>query len=839
MSSHITTTSVRALTTMTITMLALCSTMGAEELPQVAASEPSPTETAATSSDSQVAAHAADLHYQQGLAALEKLDLTSAIKDLTLACDWQPENQTYRAALMRAKALAGVSRDPRSLQVERLSDEQNVRQQELWIEAQARIQEGEKATARGDFAEAERAFSMAQIRIENMPYADSRRESEVRRIETLLKDVQTKHAAQERVDAADRSNQALDRQKELRSATLKIERDRIDALLRRAQKARERRDYDEAILLAENVLKINRAESRAQNLLVRCRRERHVYLRQVTADRWDEEHKLLSENIRASMLPQLELVNYSPDWYMIDKTRSAPNQGLEVDNEEWRKNIQSQLEQKVTVTFDGKDLVETVDFLQKLTGVNIILDQAVIAGNPPVVNLRVTDMQLKFVLDYIMTSTSLNYTLRDEAIFISNAAGVRGALTTKFFDIRDLTHELVNYPGPDLSIPEGANTGVVILPAVATPREKQTVNSFIEIVKKVVAPTQWDEASGASIEEYNGQMVVSHSAAVHAEIERLLRTLRNQQATQVHIKVKFLQIENRLLEEIGVNWDNYTAGGVNGGAPLPALATGSASGFGAFHEQGSVVAAAQTDTTLQPYTAGNALGGMDNSGGATISSQYWNVANRFYISAVLNAVEKDRRGNILFEPDLTMFNGQQAHIVHLNQQAYISDYDVTGSQYMPIISTLSTGTVLDVQPIVSADKKYITLTVRPTNAQIDVWRRFGRANAQITNGSSFGDGQVQDSPTSGINGGETPLMIPIIKYEAVRTSVTIPDGGSIMLAGLNGSASKRSHSGIPFLSHIPFLGRLFSSNGRDESELKTLVVLQADVILYDEIEKKL
>jgi general secretion pathway protein D len=165
--------------------------------------------------------------------------------------------------------------------------------------------------------------------------------------------------------------------------------------------------------------------------------------------------------------------------------------------------------------------------------------------------------------------------------------------------------------------------------------------------------------------------------------------------------------------------------------------------------------------------------------------------------------------------------------------------------------------VLDVQPIVSADKKYITLTVRPTNAEIVQWRRFGRPDPNLSN-NGFGGGQVVDQTPpdtqvttyanglattgqaqAGINNGETPLMIPVISYQAVRTSVTIPDGGSIMLAGMNSSASKRSHTGVPFLSHIPFLGRLFSTNGRNEREMKILIVLQADVVLYEEIEKKL
>ena len=61
----------------------------------------------------------------------------------------------------------------------------------------------------------------------------------------------------------------------------------------------------------------------------------------------------------------------------------------------------------------------------------------------------------------------------------------------------------------------------------------------------------------------------------------------------------------------------------------------------------------------------------------------------------------------------------------------------------------------------------------------------------------------------------------------------------MMIAGMTNGESRRAHSGVPFLRHIPFLGRLFSRNGRAETELKTLVMVSADVILFDEIEKSL
>ncbi len=794
----------------------------------------------------QGAAAAANYYYDLGMKAMAEGRMDDAIRNLTIAVDWQPQEQKYRKALDQAQAIAGVSRDSRTVQINRTADELNVKQQQLRVEATAKKDDGKKALDAGDFAEAERQFSLALTRLESLPYADPSREAEQREVEELIKISRERRQAQELKDAATRNNQALDRQRELRDIGLKIERDRIDAMLKRAQKARERRDYDDAILLCEQVLKLNRAEDRAHSLLIKCRRERHVYLRQITADRWDEEHKLLSESIRTSMLPQLELITYSPEWPEIDARRSAPVQGLEEQNETWRKEINSKLEQEVTLDFQDHDLVDVIDFLQRITNVNIVLDPQVVAAGPPPVTLRVEAMKLRYVIEFIMKLTGLNYTLRDEALFISNADGLRGDVFMKLYDIRDLTHAMSSFPGPDLSIPESGGVGSRLLPPVE-PTTAPELNEFIEIIQNVVAPNSWQN-DGVAIEEYNGSMVVTQSADVHTLIADLLRTLRNQKGTQIHVKVKFLTIENSLLEEIGVNWQNFSFPGQQNvpptgpTSPLPGQASGPGANpgdppvavpFGAYHSQGNVIAAANVNNVLQPYTTANSL--TDSTGGLTFQTQHWRMVDDFHVSAILRAVEKTRRGNVTFEPDLTLFNGQQAHIVHINQQAYIADYDVNQGQYDPIVSTLAYGTVLDVHAVASADKKYITLTLRPTNASVQSWRRFGAA---LPDGTTQLNGVPIDQVGTGVADGN-PLLIPQLNYQSVRTSVTIPDGGSLLLAGMTNGESGRSHSGIPFLSHIPFLGRLFSSNGRVETELKTLIMLQADVVIFEEIERKL
>ena len=831
---------------LTLTMLALCG------MPLAAADQPAPATTPApelSPADGRRQA-LAESSYVAGMKARDEARLDDALADLRRAVDYAPGNETYRKALKSIEAIAGLSRDSRSTAVDRMTDELSVRQQELKTEAVARLDDGVKAMEAGDYTEAERLFQQASVRLETLPFADPAREPEMRRAETLLKENRVRREKQEREAATKRSQNALDQQQQLRDLSLQIERDRIDAMLKRAQRARDRRDFDEAILLCDQVLKINRAEDRAASLLAKCQRERHAYLRQVTADRWDEEHKLLTEQIRSAMLPQMEIITYSSDWPEIDARRSAPVRGNQGEDQAWRKDIKNQLEQEITLDFEDKDLGEVVSFLQKVTNANIVLDPKVLAANPPPITLKVERMKLKYVLDFIMKLTALNYTLRDEAIYISNAEGLRGDVYMKIYDVRDLTHAMQSFPGPELDIPEPGGKGATMLPPIET-GDKQETSEFIDIIKKVVAPATWT-TTGIDIGEYNGSMVVTQTSEVHQLTDELLRSLRNQKGTQIHVKCKFLTIENSALEQIGVDWNNFTGPATPPGSGIAPIipvagagvdATGAPVPFGAFYgnESTNTNTAATVNNNLLGYTSSSSLTAPNTGEGLRFGSQAWSLGNNLYASAILTAVEKERKGNVIYEPDLTMFNGQQAHLVNMNQQGYVADYDVVQGQYDPIVTVLSYGTVLDVVAIASADKKYITMTLRPTNAQVKQWRRFGGAVNPATNGA-FPGGPIDPNvrpPIGGGFAGSAPLMIPELRYQSTRTSVTIPDGGSLVIAGMTNGESVREHAGVPFLSHIPFLGRLFSKNGSQETLLKSMIVVQADVVIFEEIEKNL
>ena len=80
--------------------------------------------------------------------------------------------------------------------------------------------------------------------------------------------------------------------------------------------------------------------------------------------------------------------------------------------------------------------------------------------------------------------------------------------------------------------------------------------------------------------------------------------------------------------------------------------------------------------------------------------------------------------------------------------------------------------------------------------------------------------------------------VPTIGRREVLTTVTVPDGSTIVLGGLIVSRKRESVSGIPLLSDIPGLGKLFSSTSTEDERAELMVFIQPKIVrdsktLYD------
>jgi type II secretion system protein D len=81
-------------------------------------------------------------------------------------------------------------------------------------------------------------------------------------------------------------------------------------------------------------------------------------------------------------------------------------------------------------------------------------------------------------------------------------------------------------------------------------------------------------------------------------------------------------------------------------------------------------------------------------------------------------------------------------------------------------------------------------------------------------------------------GGED-LTVPRISTREILTTATVPNNNTIVLGGLISNKQGKNKSGIPILSDIPYLGRLFSSTGVTNDRSELMVFIQPSIVRND------
>ena len=84
-----------------------------------------------------------------------------------------------------------------------------------------------------------------------------------------------------------------------------------------------------------------------------------------------------------------------------------------------------------------------------------------------------------------------------------------------------------------------------------------------------------------------------------------------------------------------------------------------------------------------------------------------------------------------------------------------------------------------------------------------------------------------------------PIQFPVLQITKVRTTATIPDGGILLIGGLMQEIKFKATTGVPFLSNIPVLGRLFRWDVEDTEKRNMVIMVTARILMFDEEERKL
>ena len=276
--------------------------------------------------------------------------------------------------------------------------------------------------------------------------------------------------------------------------------------------------------------------------------------------------------------------------------------------------------------------------------------------------------------------------------------------------------------------------------------------------------------------------------------QKVINLLSVEGEEQVMLRVVVAEVQRELLKQFGIN----LAADINAGNFAWSLLTANslpltaAAGLGTLPIPGvsSAIGEAAENScagTTCFYGTGPTAGTFGNSG----TTSAWS-SNDVTIRKAMRALERDGLARTLAEPNLTAISGEAAKFL-------------AGGEF-PI-------PVVDSNGQTSVTFKEFGIGVAFTPTVLSEGRISLKIESEVSELSSNGAVVISQ------------IQIPALKKRQAKSTVELPSGGSIALAGLIADDVRQNIDGFPGLKDLPVLGTLFRSREFIKRETELVVIV--------------
>ena len=486
-------------------------------------------------------------------------------------------------------------------------------------------------------------------------------------------------------------------------------------------------------------------------------------------------------------------------------------------------------------------LSQTYDKDQK--GVNIV--PVTDGGESPTVNLQLRDVTVFQALDYLCKRVGYSFSVSPSGIVEVRKDAGDSLLDTQFFELTQaavvkMTGQGLNTtaPGGGATNPFGGASGAAA-PTDGNPQE-MAIKSFL-----IRSGVPFEPPATLSFD--GTRLIVTGSPKNLDRVKNIIR--RYSDIKQVHIEAKFIEVEQKALNELGVNWSLTPNVAGNGGVTA---ATNLRSINRVFAQNNtapknltinSQITNATGDTTsiLQtfPNVAPSFPGGMNLGSIANTYAGTVNILSRETLALTIRAIEESAGSDLMSSPSLTVLDGKTAVIKVAQLLRYPQAYGdiqsnvgqggggnggVLGAAQTSVAITAGTpqdftvqevGVTLEVTPTVAADDS-IALNLKPKVTEFEGFVEYGGTSVALTGG-------VTVTVPSG-------FFQPIFSTREVTTDVTVFDGATVVIGGLTREEVKTIDDKVPVLGSLPLIGAAFRSTGKSVAKRSLMVFVTANLV---------
>jgi general secretion pathway protein D len=782
---------------------------------------------------------AAEFYLNQARKNFGDGDYRSAAENFEKSLQNNPTSRDARDGLAESLMLLGRRDGEIQSVIQQLGEEIVVGQQARLVEvrqhmekARAYLQEGDATNALSEASRAREQLiyfnydvDITELQAAATALYDEVRDAKLRLDAKLDRDRQA--AAAEEADLVRR------RDEERKQA-------RIAALVSRVKDAMIQRNYKVALETAERILDLDPQNDVAKRLRERANSFLMDQRRVDIMDKDADQITRVWEDLGRITIPYEDPFNFPEErfWREEVQPRLEGLRNLSFEESPEVRQMRRELAKEYpSFVFPESTMGDAISYIRTLSGLNITVDPE-IDLEENTVNLSIRDVKLGEALDLILEHTGFAYTFKENTLFITTPDNAFGDKMFDVYNITDLLNKVKDFPGPQIRVSstddedEGAGNPFSFGDD-EDDEEPLTGEDLAElIIESTGGEDVWDE-SGSEIVPSSGQLLITATRELHLATASFLENLRANSDVFVIVETRFIDMVDDFLEDIGVDSRNLgqppgQGFGTAFGTLNSARTGGTDIGFNNLGDPTNPALAMGQDRT-----AGRIEHVLDGFVGAAAGERLTSALrgltlqvtwlDPFQINAIVRATQEQRSARTVTAPRVTASNGQRVHVSVITQRSYVQDYELvsggTGQVVSevadPVIDTFQDGVVLDVRPVISSDRKYITLDVRPTLASL--------INGVISTVTiSLG--------TLNTAASQVEIDLPEISLQQAFTSVTVPDGGTVLLGGFRSLNERKYESSVPLLGKIPFFKNAFRRKAYLNEKRSLYILITAKVV---------
>lgn len=167
--------------------------------------------------------------------------------------------------------------------------------------------------------------------------------------------------------------------------------------------------------------------------------------------------------------------------------------------------------------------------------------------------------------------------------------------------------------------------------------------------------------------------------------------------------------------------------------------------------------------------------------------------------ATIRALEETNKARLLANPNISITDSQEGKILIGDKFPIITtNRSSTGIEY--IVTYIEVGTKLTVTPRIN-ENDVVTVTIKAEVSNIVEWKKTGEGDD-----------------------------VPVIRTREASSVVRLREGETFVLSGLHREASNVGTSGLPGISKVPLIGRLFGTKNDNQDQTEVVIFVTPKII---------